>query len=100
MARAMETPSRARLTHKAFWKHLPLAKLCQELQAPQTISFRQVEKLLRCAYEARGLPYPYNARSIEREYKGFMKLNSDEPVKAVLPRLLDGLQLPRILATK
>ena len=102
MARAMDpTPKSPRgLTYKAFWKHLPIAKLCRELEAPWAVSFEEIETLLRCAYSVRGLPFPRPARSIEREYSGFRKLKSSDPLKsAAWPKVLDRFLLVT-LATK
>jgi hypothetical protein len=97
MARRMNpAPRKPRrtLTYKAFWKHLPIAMLCRELEAPWAVSFTEIEKLLRCAYSVRNLPFTRPARSVEREYNGFRKLKSSNPVNsAAWPKLIDKLLL-------
>jgi hypothetical protein len=96
MARAMDPALKwpRTLTYKAFWKHVPIAKLCRELEAPWAVSFAEVEILLRCAYSVRDLPWIRPARSIEREYSGFRKLKSSDPLKsAAWPKLLDRFLL-------
>ena len=81
-------------TYKAFWKHVPIAKLCRELEVPWAISFGETETLLRCAYSVRKRPWSRPARSIEREYKGFRKLKSNNPIhSAAWPKVLDRFLL-------
>jgi hypothetical protein len=96
MARAMDPiPKVPRtLTFKAFWKHVPIAKLCRELEVPWALSFEQVEILLRCAYSVRNLPWVRRARSIEREYNNFRKAKSSDPrISAAWPKMLDRFLL-------
>jgi len=106
MARTMNSsPSKAlrRLTYKAFWKHVPSAMLCRELEAPRGVSFREIEELLCCAYSVRGRVWERPARSIEREYKAFLELESSNSLKSklatLLPKFLDT-QLAIVPATK
>jgi hypothetical protein len=92
MARAMDsTPKGPRaLTYKAFWKHLPIAMLCRELEAPWAVSFAEIETLLRCAYSVRNAPWSRPARSIEREYNHLRRMKFGDPVRsAAWPKMLD-----------
>lgn len=91
------------MTYKAFWKHLPLAMLCQALDVPRAISFVEIEELLRCAYSAHGRNVPIPQRRVEREYKGFMQLLQNLARKSSDPLLLQGFVdacLAIALATK
>jgi hypothetical protein len=75
-------------TYKAFWKRIPAVMLCKELDVPQFLSFRDIEKLVRCADRARGRKHPRSSRSIETQYKGFrekfMNLKSGQGLVAAL----------------
>lgn len=83
------------LTYKAFWKHLPIVLLCQELDAPSSLSFDRVEELVHCAYIVRGDRRTRSARSVERQFKGFMESKSAK-LLPLLPRLVE----PLLSATK
>ena len=83
------------LTYKAFWKHLPIVLLCRELDAPSSISFDEVEKLVHCAYIARVDRWTRPARSVERQFNGFMKSKGAQ-LLPLLPRLVG----PILSATK
>lgn len=74
-----------KMSYKGFWKHLPMAMLCWELDVPRSVSFADIEAIVSCAYTIQGhraLPH----RSIEREYKGFLELKPSDPLKAALWR--------------
>lgn len=60
------------LTYRGFTKHLPMLLLCRELDAPSGFSFDDIETLVACACSVRGIQ-SRPRRSIERQYKGFMK---------------------------
>jgi hypothetical protein len=61
------------LRYKSFWKCIPAAMLCRELVDSKTLSFLEVENLVRCADGARGRSLARPKRSVERQYKGLMK---------------------------
>lgn len=61
------------LSYKSFWKCVPAAMLCRELVDSKLLSFGEVEKLVRCADNPRGRTRDRPKRSIERQYKRFMK---------------------------
>lgn len=63
------------LTYKSFWKCVPMAMLSRELVDPGFVSFSEAEELVRCADTARGRTRTRPKRSIERQYKGFLKHN-------------------------
>jgi hypothetical protein len=106
MARQMDFASNKplrTLTSKAFWRHLPLAMLCRELEVPRSVSHGEIEELLSCAYSARGRKRR-PPRSVEREYKAFLRLKPNNPLKSavwahLVQRLLDKC-LPIIPSTK
>ena len=78
------------LTYKAFWKHLPIAMLCRELEAPRSVSFGAIEELLGCAYSVRGRK-GRPSRSVEREYKGFLRLKFSNQLKSMVwPHLVQS----------
>lgn len=83
------------LTYKAFWKHLLIVLLCQELGVPSSISFDEAEELLRSAYSIRRRPWTRPARSVERKFNGFMKSKGAQ-LLPLLPRLVE----PILSATK
>ena len=81
-----------KMTYKAFWRHLPIAMLCRELNAPQSVSFADVEKLLHCAYLARGVNRGRPPRSVEREYKHLLLFRSSNPLySAAWPQVIQNV---------
>ena len=60
---------------KVFGRHLLRVGICVRLDAPETVSFDDIERLLWFGADARGLRQkPYGgSRSLEREYKWFTK---------------------------
>lgn len=66
------------LTYKSFWKCVPVAMLSRELVDPGFLSFSEAEELVRCADTARGRTRTRPKRSIERQYKGFLKHNGQD----------------------
>jgi hypothetical protein len=82
------------LTYKSFWKPLSTAMLSRELVDSGLLSFHEVEELVRCADLAWGHKRPRAKRSIERQYRGFMKCtlkNASPLLCAAWPVDLSGL---------
>jgi hypothetical protein len=83
-------PFTKRFTYKAFWKRVPAAMLCKVLDVPRFLSFGEIEKLVRCADQARGQKQHRASRNIEMQYKGFIKswMNLGIPGQAVIDEFL------------
>ena len=71
--------------YKSFWKHLPVAMLCLELHVPESLSFREVGDLLRCADSARGRKKVRSSRGLQRQYERFIRhgVHRGELIRAI-----------------
>ena len=61
------------LGYDSFWKSVPAAMLCRELVDSNLLSFGEVEGLVRYADKVHGRTHVRPRRSVERQYKHFMK---------------------------
>jgi hypothetical protein len=103
--RTRTSTSTRHLNYKSFWQCVPGAMLCRELVDSKLLSFGEAESLVRCADNARGLTHSRSKRSVERQYKRFMKYRGRSAsllVSAAWPiscqRFLDGML--RIVPTR
>lgn len=71
--RRMPVPSLEKgFRYKVFWKHIPVAMLCKELDAPKSVPFKDIEELLYIAALAWGVTRQPADRALEMQVNRFM----------------------------